>query len=446
MRPKMSAAMWIPLVWAFFIGSRPVSAWVGFDGAGDGASSYDAGNPLERQFHLVLIAASLIVLWRRQVSFGAVIRDNRWLFVLYSYWALSVLWSDAPFIAFKRWFKDLGNVFIVLVMLTEDDPVEAARTVFVRCAYMLVPLSLLFIRYIPELGRTYDAEGNVMFVGVCPSKNTLGSLLLVSILFFLWDLVNELQKKAGSRDRGSICLCILMLATMGWILHIADCATALSCTLVGAGILFGLKMPIVKRNLGLAEVYLIVGVSAFVALNSMFDLRGMFFHSLGRNETLTGRTDLWALLVSHQPNMLLGAGFNSFWSGESLREIWKTIPGVVQAHNGYLETYLNGGVIGVGFLLAWLWSASRKIKKSVMEDADFAGMRMMFLCIAVIYNWTEAAFNGAALIWLALLLAAIQPPGGYRAAAEIPIPGTEEEEETAVRFARSAQSPFGLEA
>jgi O-antigen ligase len=178
----------------------------------------------------------------------------------------------------------------------------------------------------------------------------------------------------------------------------------------------------------------------------MFDLRGMFFHSLGRNETLTGRTDLWALLVSHQPNMLLGAGFNSFWSGESLREIWKTIPGVVQAHNGYLETYLNGGVIGVGFLLAWLWSASRKIKKSVMEDADFAGMRMMFLCIAVIYNWTEAAFNGAALIWLALLLAAIQPPGGYRAAAEIPIPGTEEEEETAVRFARSAQSPFGLEA
>jgi hypothetical protein len=360
------------------------------------------------------------------------------------FWALSVLWSDAPFIAFKRWSKDLGNVLVVLIILTEDDPVEAARNVFVKCAYMLVPLSLLFIRYIPELGRTYDVEGNVMFVGVCPSKNTLGCLLLVSILFFLWDLVNELQKETGSRNRGSICVCIFMLAMMVWILRIADCATALSCTLLGTGILIGLRLAFVKRHLRLMEFYLVAGATAFLVLNSLVDLRGMLFRSLGRNETLTGRTDLWALLLSHQPNVLLGAGFNSFWSGESLREIWKTIPGVVQAHNGYLDTYLNGGILGVGFLLVWLWSVSRRIKRSVIEGASFADMRMAFLCIALFYDWTEAAFNKNDLLWLVLLLVAIERPGGYKGTTETPveIPASAIEEEDAVGgFAGSTRNP-----
>jgi O-antigen ligase len=317
---------------------------------------------------------------------------------------------------------------MVLVILTEDDPVEAARNVFVRCSYVLVPLSLLFIRYIPELGRRYDYGGNMMFVGVCPSKNTLGSLVLVSSLFLFWDLFNELHKEAGSRDRGGVCARIFMLVLLVWVLRLSDCATALSCTLVGMGIFFGLRLPFIKRNLRFMEVYLALGVLVFVVLNSIFNLRETLFHSLGRNATLTGRTDLWDLLLRHQPNVLIGAGFNSFWSGDSLREIWKTIPGVVQAHNGYLDTYLNGGILGVAFLLAWLWSTARRIKKSAMEGADFASMRMAFLCIALIYDWTEAAFNKTGLLWLVLLLVAMNPPGGCRVPAKIPSSGLDEEE------------------
>jgi len=408
--------------------SRPVSDWLGYSSEVTAASAYDAGNPLERNVYLLLMAASFVVLRRRRVSLGAVIRDNRWLFAFYLFWALSVVWADAPLIAFKRLFKDLGTVLMVLVILTEDDPVEAARNVFVRCFLVLVPLSLLFIRYIPQLGRTYDYEGNVMFVGVCPTKNTLGSLVLVGGLFLFWDLFNELRKEAGSRDRGSIFARVFLLVLIVWILRLSDCATALFCVLAGMGIFFGLRMPFVKRNLKFMEVYLVLGALMFVVLDSMFNLRGMAFHSLGRNETLTGRKELWDLLLRHQPNVLIGAGFNSFWSGESLREIWKTVPGVVQAHNGYLDTYLNGGMLGVAFLLAWLWSTARRITKSIMADADFASMRMAFLCIVVIYDWTEAAFNKTGLLWLVLLLVAMNPPGGYRAPVEIPASGSEEEE------------------
>ena len=42
---------------------------------------------------------------------------------------------------------------MILVILSEEDPANAIRTVFVRCAYVLIPLSILFIKYYPEVRR-----------------------------------------------------------------------------------------------------------------------------------------------------------------------------------------------------------------------------------------------------------------------------------------------------
>jgi len=46
---------------------------------------------------------------------------NAPLVVFFLYCAASVFWSDFPIVAFKRWTKVLGNVVMVLVVLTEAD-------------------------------------------------------------------------------------------------------------------------------------------------------------------------------------------------------------------------------------------------------------------------------------------------------------------------------------
>ena len=66
-------------------------------------------------------------------------------------------WSEEPFVASKRWLKDFGNVVMVLVLLTEKNPLDAVRAVFVRCAYLLVPLSVLFVKYYVWLGKVYSS-------------------------------------------------------------------------------------------------------------------------------------------------------------------------------------------------------------------------------------------------------------------------------------------------
>src|SRR2546428_3149771 len=44
--------------------------------------------------------------------------------------------------------------------------------------------------------------------------------------------------------------------------------------------------------------------------------------TMGRGPTLTGRTQIWHLVLSMTTNPLLGTGFESFWLGPRLQKIW----------------------------------------------------------------------------------------------------------------------------
>jgi O-antigen ligase len=112
---------------------------------------------------------------------------------------------------------------------------------------------------------------------------------------------------------------------------------------------------------------------------------------------------MWARFISR----LLGAGFNSFWSGDRLAVVHEKL-GIIQAHNGYLETYLNGGVIGVALLLIVLVTASKRIQREIVQGDFMARGRFAIVVLAFLYNLTEAAFNKMGLVWFLLLLAVVR--------------------------------------
>ncbi len=139
-RRSVSTSIWIVLAWILIHGTRPVTSWLaGVDPSIFQAESRDEGNPVEALINIFLIVAGLIVLRRRGTHLSGVIKENAWLFVLYLFWLLSISWSDYPLITFKRLFKDLGTIVIVLVVLTELKPDEALRAVCSRVAYICIP-------------------------------------------------------------------------------------------------------------------------------------------------------------------------------------------------------------------------------------------------------------------------------------------------------------------
>src|SRR5262249_34960998 len=128
--------------------------------------------------------------------------------------------------------------------------------------------------------------------------------------------------------------------------------------------------------------------------------------NLGRNATLTGRTNIWHFALQLVENPILGTGYESFWLGPRLKTMMIEMnQGLNQAHNGYIEIYLNLGWIGVSLLASMFILAYKRIIAAVQATAEFGNLRLAYFMVAVIYNFTEAGFKMMHPVWISFLLA-----------------------------------------
>lgn len=408
-RRGISITLWIPLTWAFVISSRPVSLWFGDTSVGADGRFEDS--LLDKGLFFLLIAIGLVVVIGRRKAVWHSVFKNKWLFVYFLYLALSVSWSDDPLVAFKRWFKDFGNIVMVLVLLSEDDPVEAITAFLARYAYLMIPLSVLAIKYYPETSRTYDIWSNKpSFQGITMGKNMMGMSLFVCALSLFW-LWLEMGSMRLRTNRTLVMAEYFILCAMAvWLLTISNAATAVICTIVGAGILLALRVPVMRgqiRWLGTMSVLLMAVVALLQGTGLWAALMTQFTQTVGRDTTMHGRDAIWrAVLAEDDVNPLIGVGFYSFWTPERdqrLSEGFYYLLG--EAHNGYIETYLTGGLIGLSLLMIAIASAVRRMKRDVLKGATFGDLRVAFTIPILIYNISESIFDrlGGGL-WFVLIL------------------------------------------
>src|SRR5216683_2253931 len=368
-KPNISSAVWIPCIWIMILGSRAVSQWLNPGAPFQGANDLIEGSPIDRAVFLLLMAAGLLVLWKRQIPWSQVFRNNVWLTLFFGYCAVSILWSDIPSLAFKRWIKGLGDPMMVLILLSEREPVRAIETVIKRCAYVLIPLSILFIKYYPHLGAGYSEwTGEAYYTGVTTGKNLLGLLCFVAGLFFVCKLIVQLGRGRKSGKKTDLLVTILFLLMIGWLFRISDSKTPLMSLVLGILVVVVLGFPNVKKYSG---SFIVAGILVFSVLQLLFNISEILVLGAGRDPTLTGRTDLWEVLLNMNINPWIGAGFESFWLGERLEKLWAMYwfkPN--EAHNGYLEIYLNLGGVGLFFLGGVFFSCYKNMRKSLMLSSE----------------------------------------------------------------------------
>ena len=155
-RPNVTGAVWLPVIWVVLMGSRSVAQWLYVLHLPIALGSPEEGNPLDALVYITLILAGLYVLNKRQVSLSEVFQNNGWVMAFLLYCLIAVLWSDFPFVAFKRWIKVLGHPIMALILLTEPDPDEALVRLMKRSAYVLVTFSIMAIKWFPGIGLRYD--------------------------------------------------------------------------------------------------------------------------------------------------------------------------------------------------------------------------------------------------------------------------------------------------
>ncbi len=120
-------------------------------------------------------------------------RNNQWLTIFLLYCLISIIWSDFPVVALKRWIKVLGHPIMALIVFTEPDPEEALIRLMKRCAYVILPVSILFLKYFPQWGRGFDPwSGAAVNTGITTNKNLLGCICMILGFFLFWYLLQNL--------------------------------------------------------------------------------------------------------------------------------------------------------------------------------------------------------------------------------------------------------------
>jgi exopolysaccharide production protein ExoQ len=399
-RPGVSSAIWIPTVWLAILASRPFSLWFDLGGA-----ATLEGSPLDRAVFFALITAAAIVLARRPIPWGDVARHNWPLLLFYGYLLVSICWAHSPFVSLRRWGKEAGNILIVLLILSERDPIQAFRAVVVRCACLLLPLSVILIRHFPDLGRRYSQHsGGLEVTGVTTQKNALGATVLVCATVVLFDWLERRRAKTGAPPFSPSFVPPALLALGLWLLALSQSRTSMLAFGSAALLLLTPRLPIIRRQLARLIPLLVLGVTLLIALEALFDWSRPAVTELGREMTFTGRTDVWRELLALRTDPLIGTGFMSLWDDPQHRA---RLPEWVafSAHNGYLEVYLAGGIVGVGLLALLLASTALRLHRALARPTPWAIAGVAILVATIVANCAESHFGCMTPIGLLYLTA-----------------------------------------
>lgn len=411
---KPSPALWLSIISLLIRGSRPLAQW--FENQHQTFEQGDVmnGSPLDAAVGLGLLLAGAVVLAGRQNAIARMVKTNLIAVVFISYCALSISWSAYPEIAFKRWIRFLGDVVTVFIVLTDRDPAKAIKWVFTRVAFILIPVSVLLIKYYPALARYYDKwTGMVSVTGVSTDKNMLGMMCLVYGSVVLFSFLELWRQQRGRGRNRRLVANAVVLAMLFWLFDNAHSMTSLSCFYFASFLLVVTGFFKISRKR--ATIHLLVAgiLGATAAILFLHIGEAAALEELGRNPTLTGRTEIWSGLIRFAGNPLFGTGYESFWLGERMKRIWASgslFEGINEAHSGYLETYLNLGWIGVALLIGFIVTGYRNVIATLQRDFDAGRLKLAFIVVVIVYNCTEAGFRTGSSVWFAFLFAALNVP------------------------------------
>lgn len=393
--PSASWALWIPTIWLAKVGSSDLAYWLGRGDAEPGT-----GSPYERSLLILLLCLALMILVKRRFDWYKVMKENIWVTVLILYMFASICWSDIPFTSLKRWIRELTAVAMAFLILSEANPRNAVQSVLMRCIYVLIPFSLLLVVFFPQYGIQSFGIDQEMWVGVTNHKNGLGRLCYVSIFLIVWKFTLRGQESREFVARQELWIHVIMIGIALLLMKgpgpiKASPVTAMLVLALGLAIFYGLSfMRRIQRKPGLNVLRILVAaiivlgtVTAFVGgLIAGDDIMSTF----GREESLSGRTQIWAHLVPvAMKEPMIGYGIGGFWTSANKASLGN----IPHAHNGYLDIILDYGFFGLVFISMFCLSSCKGAYEALSYDHSWGSLWICFLFMTLIYNITEPSMD-----------------------------------------------------
>jgi len=110
----------------------------------------------------------------------------------------------------------------------------------------------------------------------------------------------------------------------------------------------------------------------------------------------------------------VGAGYESFWiTPRYAAKVANALAGwwnpqeINEAHNGYIEVYLQLGWLGISMIAIILISGYRSSVAAFRRDPQIGSLMLAYVTTTATYSITEAGFRSLSTMWIFFLLAII---------------------------------------
>jgi exopolysaccharide production protein ExoQ len=327
----------------------------------------------------ILAAFSLIPKLRQAADF--LIREK--LLTIFILWCmLSILWSDFPIVAFKRWFQ-IFTAFITIVAVF-----QYVRSADDLLKFFSIQLSIfIFINIFSVFTVPLAKDDYGEWRGIATSKNFLGQAALACSLIFIFAIRHS--KTFLGKLYYSLAFVVAGILVFG-----ANSSTSMLTFLIIVLVwfLFWVDRQFKALRMGRVITYLTLLVILSISYLSVRMIPHQVNAALGligEDLTFTGRTEIWEdMMMEIRKHPVLGTGYQTFWvvgNPDLVRIYDKYIWLPNQAHNGYVDIWNEVGIIGlfmVAILIIWYMIQSRKLKYDYFWK--------WFFIAAIIINFQES--------------------------------------------------------
>lgn len=338
------------------------SGWIVYllDPASGDAVAEDrtAGTPIVQLVTFaVYLPALLFMLTRPQQALQTIMRG--WSYsLLLAFAVVSILWSVEPGVSLRR----IGALIVATLFIVHAANWFRPKNFVQIVTYVLVGLCVLSIlaALVPGYGIPSSGVHAGRFRGIFSDKNLLGMIAAFAALSTAY---MAMQAQRGTRTKLIWWGATLVEFTL---VVLSNARTSLIGLVVAAAAVWAVRMinqpkGWERRLAKQTRVAIVTGGAVFV-LVIVPTMLSLILALLGRNMTLTGRQKLWEYALDKGlERFWTGAGFKSFWTDKLtydlrvLHQYWasegQTLQLTSNAHNGYLDVWLELGIFGLILLL-----------------------------------------------------------------------------------------------
>jgi exopolysaccharide production protein ExoQ len=350
---------------------------------------------------------TLLLIIKRWKSFVHVAQKDIWIWLLTGIALASMLWTVAPDLTLRRGVLLLGTTGFGVYLATRytmKEQLELLAWMF----GLIILLSFVFAIALPSYGlMTFQEEGAHAgaWRGVIAHKNHLGRLMNVStIVFLLLSVDNPLYQQKFQQKYKWILWVGFVLSAILIILSTSKTAFVVFLSLTTILQLYkALRGNYNQVIPSVLTVILLVGSIAILLLDNL----PVIATALGRDLTLTGRTDIWGVmfeLIWERP--LLGYGFNAVWQSwdnQVTAYLWRTLEWQCPyGHNGFMDLLAELGIVGlIVFCISYVTACIRGVmwlRATKVVEGLWPLMYLTFLFLSNVTESTLVATNS--IFWI----------------------------------------------